>query len=191
MARQTQRGRGLGKALTFTASCGSPCGDLGDSLAPVSPYKPWTGGPPLGLTLNLEFTTEPRMGTPHLAAGLHLRFSLLYTLTQYSISTLLPKPERHGFTPTGSWEVIRLPFCLLRHGWIWTPVLTSMKSGVPKLVPAPQWVPLCIRGPRPNLLGGWIPPSGSSCPLAPGRISSQQSGGCTLVTREVITHHLQ
>jgi hypothetical protein len=31
-------------------------------------------------------------------AGLHLRLSLSHTLSQHSTSTLLPEPERHGFT---------------------------------------------------------------------------------------------
>jgi hypothetical protein len=41
------------------------------------------------------------------------------------------------------WELIRLPFCLLRQAWIWTQVLPSLMSGAPKLVPEPFWVPLC------------------------------------------------
>jgi hypothetical protein len=49
----------------------------------------------------------------------------------------------------GLWEVISLPFCLLRQAWIWTQVLTSLTSApVPLLVPVPQWVPLCIWGPH-------------------------------------------
>jgi hypothetical protein len=87
---------------------------------------------------------------------------------------------------SGLWEVISLPFCLLRQAWIRNRVLNSTKSGAPKLDPAPQWVPWCIWGPCPDSLGGRIPCSGSSCLLVPGWISSQQARGCTLVTREVV-----
>jgi hypothetical protein len=44
--------------------------------------------------------------------------------------------------------------------------------------------------PSPRLAGRMNPSSGSSCLLAPGVIFSWQSGGCTPVTREVITHCL-
>jgi hypothetical protein len=44
--------------------------------------------------------------------------------------------------------------------------------------------------PSPRLAWGMNPPTGSSCPLACGGISSQWFGACTMVTREVITHHL-
>jgi hypothetical protein len=55
------------------------------------------------------------------------------------------------------WEVINLHFCW--QAWIWTWVLTSLMSSAPfpLLVPVLQWVPLCILGLHPDLLGGWIP----------------------------------
>jgi hypothetical protein len=57
------------------------------------------------------------------------------------------------------WEVISLPFCLLRQTWIWTRVLTSLTSGASllSLVSAPQQVPLCIWGLHPDSPGGQIP----------------------------------
>jgi hypothetical protein len=60
---------------------------------------------------------------------------------------------------SGLWEVISLPFCLLRQAWIWTLFLTSETSGasLPSLVPVPYPVPLYIWGLHPNLLGGWVP----------------------------------
>jgi hypothetical protein len=57
------------------------------------------------------------------------------------------------------WEVINLPFCLLRQAWMWTRVLASLKSGasLPSLVPETHWVPLCIWGLHLDLPGGWVP----------------------------------
>jgi hypothetical protein len=60
-----QRGRGFGKALTSSVTCCSPRGALGDSLAPVSPYKPRTRGPLRAHPWPYEFTMELRIGTPH------------------------------------------------------------------------------------------------------------------------------
>jgi hypothetical protein len=56
---------------------------------------------------------------------------------------------------------------------------------LPLLVPVPYWVLLCIWGPHPT---HWEEesPSGSSCPLVGS--SPKGLGGCTPVTREVITH---
>jgi hypothetical protein len=195
LARQTQRGRDFGKALTSSISCCSPHRDLGASLAPVSPYKPWTGGPVGAHPWPYEFAMEPRIGTPH---SLH-SWAASQSRTFYTLShgTVLPPHslnQRDTVSPqqaviSGLWEVIRLPFCLLRQPWIQTWVLTSMKSSAPKLVPVPQWVPLCICSPRPDSLEGWIPPLHQFVCCTCG-ISSQWIRECTLVTREVITHHL-
>jgi hypothetical protein len=89
------------------------------------------------------------------------------------------------------WEVISLPFYLLRQAWIWTQVLTSLMNGapLPSVVLVPHQVPVCIQGPDPTHQEDEYP-SRSSCPLVPGGISSWQSGGCTPVTREVINHHV-
>jgi hypothetical protein len=72
-----------------------------------------------------------------------------------SHSTVLPPCS---LNLSGLWEVISLPFCLLRQAWIWTWALTSLMSSasLPSLVPAPHQVPLCIWGLHPNLLGGWF-----------------------------------
>jgi hypothetical protein len=86
----------------------------------------------------------------------------------FSYGTVLP-PCSLNLTDTvspqkavtsGLWEVISLPFCLLRQGWIRTWVLTSLTSGapLPLLVPTPHQVPLCIWGLHPNFPGGRIPP---------------------------------
>jgi hypothetical protein len=101
-----------------------------------------------------------------LAARLHLRLVLSHTITQHSISTPLPEPERHDFTSKkrtslSHWEVISFPLCRLGQAWIWIQVLTSLMSAtpLPLLVPVPHWVPLCIQGPHPNPREGGIPPS--------------------------------
>jgi hypothetical protein len=97
----------------------------------------------------------------HFAAELRLRLTL-------SHSTVLPPCSlnlRDTVSPcllavtSGLWEVISLPFYLLRQAWIWTQVLISLMSDVPfpSLVPVPHWVPLCIQGPHPNSPGGQIP----------------------------------
>jgi hypothetical protein len=63
------------------------------------------------------------------------------------------------------------------------------------VLPSPHWL-LHLTGfccaseaPTPTL---WEDesPSGSSCPLVPGGSPPGGPGGCTLVTREVTTHHL-
>jgi hypothetical protein len=113
------------------------------------------------------------------------------TLKQHSTSTSslnlrdTVSPPKKVVTSLSHWEVIKLPFCLLGQAWIWIQVLTSLMSGapLPLLVPVPHCVLLCNWVPHPNLLEGGIPPFRSSCPLAPGGVSSQRSRGCTLVTR--------
>jgi hypothetical protein len=113
-----------------------------------------------------------------------------YTLSPHSLNlrdSVSPQIALLG----GLWEVISLPFCLLRQAWIWNWVFTSLMRGasLPLLVPVPHQIPLCIRGLHPNLPGGQITLQ-SSCLLATGGISSWQSKGHIPVIREVITHHL-
>jgi hypothetical protein len=51
------------------------------------------------------------------------------------------------------WDLIRLAFCLLRQDWIWTQVLTSLRSKAPKLVPEPFQVPLYKQNSPSQLIG--------------------------------------
>jgi hypothetical protein len=86
----------------------------------------------------------------------------------FSHSTVLPPHSlnlRNMVSPPkvvtrSLWEVINLPFCLLRQTWIWTWVLTSLASSapLPSLVPALHCVPLCVQGTHPDLLERQIPP---------------------------------
>jgi hypothetical protein len=89
-------------------------------LAVVNPYKPQTGAL---IRLPLDHVSSPwtcRLGLcTHFVTRLRIRLALSHTLTQHSTSSPLPEPERYSFTPkTGFlrclWELIRLPFCLLR-----------------------------------------------------------------------------
>jgi hypothetical protein len=92
-------------------------------LTAVSPYKPQTRGPVGAHPGPYEFATDPWIRTLH---SLHSwATSQAHTLTQHSASTLLPEHERHSFTPKGRllgclclWELIKLPFCLLRQAQI-------------------------------------------------------------------------
>jgi hypothetical protein len=91
----------------------------------------------------------------------------------------------------GLWEVISLPFCLLRQAWIWTWFLTSPMSGdpLPLLVPGPYWVPLCIQG-SPQIAGRRNPPLAQAVYWHLVGSPSSRLGGLTLVTRGVITHRV-
>jgi hypothetical protein len=112
--------------------------------------------------------TPDYMSLPHIRGSglhtcfitrLHLRLTLLHTLTQHSTSTSLPELERHCFIPSKGhysgafWELIRLPCYLLKQDWIWTQVLTNLMSGAPRLVPEPFQVSLCNWNLPPWLAG--------------------------------------
>jgi hypothetical protein len=61
---------------------------------------------------------------------------------------------------------------------------------LPLLVPAPHWVPFFIQGSHPDSLGRQIP---LQIKLFIGTwwdLLLVVQGGCTPVTKEVITHHL-
>jgi hypothetical protein len=137
-------------------------------------------------------------GTPHsLCSWTASQLTFSYILTQHSTSILLSEIKRHCFTPkkmvtrVSHWEVISLPFCLLEQTWIWTQVVTSLMSSASLLLAGSctslGW--LCIRGPHPDLPGGWIPLCQAVCWCLLGCLPGGL-GGCTLVAREVITHHL-
>jgi hypothetical protein len=114
--------------------------------------------------------------------------SQAHTLTQHTTSAhslnLRNMVSPQKVVTSGLWEVINLPFCLLKQAWIQTWVLTSLTSGasLPTLVPVPHWVLLCIRGLHPNSLGRWIPPPDQgvcwrlvgSSPGSPGDAPRQQ-----------------
>jgi hypothetical protein len=130
--------------------------------------------------------------------ALHLGCILGSHFHTLSHSTVLPSCSlnlRDTVSPqmvvtSGLWEMISLPFCLLRQAWIWIQVLTCLTGGapLPSLVPVPHEVPLCIWGPHPGSLGGWVPSLDHAvywCLVG----FSQWSGECTLVTREVTNHH--
>jgi hypothetical protein len=136
-------------------------------LAVVSLYKPWT----------LEHMSSPqtcRSGLhTHFIIRLRLRLALSHALTQHSTSALLSEPVRHGITPQKGgylgafWELIGLPFCLLRQAWIWTWALTSLMSGATRLVPEPYQVPLCNQTHLLGWPGERLPPPDQHGPVAP------------------------
>jgi hypothetical protein len=118
--------------------------------------------PPISSRYQTARQTQSGRGLlTHFAAGLCL--SLHFYLLSHS--TVLPHCSlnlRDKVSPwllavSGRWSVS--PFCLLGQAWIQTRVLTSLMSSasLPLLVPVPHQVSLCIGGPRPDLLGGWIP----------------------------------
>jgi hypothetical protein len=133
-------------------------------LAIVSPYKPLLEAL-LGLTLNhmsLPQTGKLRL-LIHFTAGPCLRLTLSHTLTQRGTSTLLPEPERHGFTPKDIYYSVllgvdRTPFL---------PPEAGLNSNLgfyqsDELVSKPFWVPLCDRTCLLSLLGERLPLLGST-----------------------------
>jgi hypothetical protein len=98
----------------------------------------------------------------HFAAGLRLRLALSHThIAQYS--TQLPEPERHGFTPKGSYRGVLLrvdqtPLLPPEADLNSNPGSYSLMSGAPKLIPKPFRVPLCDQN-SPSLFAGREAPS--------------------------------
>jgi hypothetical protein len=112
------------------------------------------------------------------AAGLCLRLTLSYNLTQHSTSTPLPKPERHGFTGllpvSGRWSVSPSAFWgrpEFEPGFlpVWWAVFTSphLFLCLTGFCCASKTTPTCQEDESP---------SGSSCLLVPRGVSSQRSG---------------
>jgi hypothetical protein len=111
--RQRQRDEGCGEEIRGPLLCHTICfvhlqllpsWGIRHFLAIVSLYKLRTGGPVRAHPRPCEFTMDPWIGTPHsLCNHLHLRLALSHTLTKHSTSTPLPEPERHSFTPKGSY----------------------------------------------------------------------------------------
>jgi hypothetical protein len=169
----------------LSISCHSPLGDLGVSLAIVSPCKPQTEGPVRTHPWPYEFAMDPMIGTTHLlrswAASQAHTFTHSHTAQyfhptpQTSETRFHPKRRllecligRWSISPSASWG---RPEFELRFLPVWWAVL-----------PSPHWF-LCLTGfccaseafppthrEDESLL--WIKLS-----IAPGGISSQLSGG--------------
>jgi hypothetical protein len=97
--------------------------------------------------------------------------SHFYTLSHGTIPPPCSLNQKDMVSPqqaitSGLWEVIRLPFCLLRQAWIWTGFLIER---------------------REVLLSCFLGLSGLLCAST---AFTPYPKGCTLVTKEVITHHL-
>jgi hypothetical protein len=195
-AKQTQSGRGFGRTLASAVSGCSPCGNLGVFLAIVSQYKPQTGGPVRAHPWHDESATDSWIRIRH---SLHSwAASQAHTLIYFhTVQYFCPAPwtwetvSPQKVITSSLWEVISLPFCLLRQVWIWTQFLPIWWVVLPSL----PWF-LCLTSsvvhlrPSPWLSGRMSLFSGSTCPLAPGGIFSWQSRGCAPVTREVTNHCL-
>jgi hypothetical protein len=117
-------------------------------------------------------------------AGL-LRLAFSNIRTQHSTSTPLPEPETHGFTSKmavtrmSHWEVINLPLLPPEAG-----LNSNLDSYQSDERCAPPLAGSCASlgsvvhpRPSPQPTGKMNPPFGSSCPLALGGVSSQQSRG--------------
>jgi hypothetical protein len=97
MARQTQTREGFWKSTHFVHLLLLPSWPQWIHINPGLEA-------PLGFTLDLMNSLHNQgSGLLNHFTGLCLRLTLLYTLTWHNTSTLLPKPERHSFTPTGSY----------------------------------------------------------------------------------------
>jgi hypothetical protein len=95
-------------------------------------------------------------------------------------------PQKKAITRVSHCEVIKLLFCLLGQAWIWTQVLTSLMSGAP--LPSPG----SVVHPRPS---PWLARRINTPPdqaVLWCLVVSPPGGlvGCTLMTKEVITHQL-
>jgi hypothetical protein len=176
------RGEGVWeKHFTCSISCCSHHGDLGVPLTLMSPYKPQTRGPVRAHPWPYEFARGPDNQDSLLVLQLGCVSDSYFQILSHS--TVLP-PHSLNLRDTvslwllvvtsGLWEVISLPFCLLR--W---------PEFEPRFLPvwcvSPHWFLSLTRFHCASEVltpTHWDEtPSGSSCQLVPGGISSLQSGG--------------
>jgi hypothetical protein len=103
-----------------------PLWGLRQFLAVVCPYNPRTRGPVRALPRPYEFATDPQIGTPHLfhsqVTSQTLKHMHIYahTFPPHSLNLRDVVSPLIGVLEC-LWEVISLPFCLLKAGILFEP----------------------------------------------------------------------